>query len=145
MNVVYFTIFILSYLVPQVQKLELHHGRKDSNPVSLMGFIPKDQMKKLPQLIESTNPKDESLYESHLPRFFQKRCIRIYTKNQEKRGLVEQAAQQWWTDQGDNAVDDSQLEITEEYHCSSSCAPTMLSQEEEDDGDCSRASKRIRY
>merc|ERR1711862_708852 len=124
-----------------VQKLELHHGRKNQNPVSLMGFITKDQMNKLPELTEAINPKDESLYEAHLPRFFQKRCIRIYSKDPAKRGLIEHAAQQWWTLQGDVAVDDSQLEITDDYQ--SSLPPTMLSQEEEDD--CSRASKRIRY
>lgn len=70
-----------------VEKRKIHHGMKESNPVSCMRFIPKSQLTKLreaPENLPVAVQVHESDYECAIPRVFLQRTLRIFCRRQDK-------------------------------------------------------------
>jgi HD superfamily phosphohydrolase len=86
-----------------VEKLSIHLGCKEENPLTLLRFVPKHELHKLtrggihdlPEAIQV----DEKDYETHLPRSFQEHSIRVFCKTNEKLELLRQVFEQWWSKQ----------------------------------------------
>eukprot|EP00588_Corethron_pennatum_P023401 CAMPEP_0194332306 /NCGR_PEP_ID=MMETSP0171-20130528/58703_1 /TAXON_ID=218684 /ORGANISM="Corethron pennatum, Strain L29A3" /LENGTH=663 /DNA_ID=CAMNT_0039094095 /DNA_START=210 /DNA_END=2202 /DNA_ORIENTATION=+ len=78
-----------------VEKLQIHHGKKDKNPVDYIRFLTKSQVVNLHDTPLSDLPVarkvNESEYESHIPRSFQERTLRIFCRRGERRRAVEKA------------------------------------------------------
>lgn len=81
-----------------VEKRELHYGRKEKNPVSLMRFLPKNDkpslrnpVEKLPEAFEVTN------LPTNTPKSFLRRNVRIFCRSQkmEKFDLIKHAFKSW--------------------------------------------------
>jgi hypothetical protein len=95
-----------------VEKLSIHLGCKEENPLTLLRFVPKHELHKLsrggihdlPEAIQI----DEKDYETHLPRSFQEHSIRVFCKTNEKLELLRQVFEQWGSKQ------EGMMEVTEE-------------------------------
>jgi hypothetical protein len=100
-----------------VERLEIHLGTKDVNPLRLLRFLKKDEMNKLrvsqriedlPEAIEV----DERDYETHLPLSFQENSIRVYCRSEEKLDLLKHVFELFCSRYEDAQVQD--IEQTEE-------------------------------
>ena len=81
-----------------VEKRIIHHGMKEKNPVNLMRFVSKHKLSALTNKLEELPLAiqiPETAYESHIPRSFQERSIRIYSISEEKRDLVRHMFEQY--------------------------------------------------
>jgi deoxynucleoside triphosphate triphosphohydrolase SAMHD1 len=124
-----------------VEKASLHLGAKEKNPVSLCRFVDKGQLFKVTkedinELPEATQV-DEDHYETHLPRSFIERSIRVYCRNPEKVDLLSHLFDQWLSQYEDGAGRIDQTEADDEEENSSDdpyCIPMSQEIEMSQDG-----------
>jgi len=80
-----------------VEKRQIHHGMADKNPVDLMRFVGKQELHKLSSVASElpvAERMQEKVYESHIPRKFMERKIRIYARHHNKGVLLLSAAKE---------------------------------------------------
>jgi len=87
-----------------VEKRVIHHGLKESNPVSRMRFLQKrnlaqinaETVERLPEAREI----EESSYDAHIPRTLLEKTIRVFSRdsNPVKVDLIRHAFYQWYHD-----------------------------------------------
>lgn len=90
-----------------IEKRIIHHGSLDKNPVSKMRFLSKDKLgllgcddvSRLPTALE----KEESEYSAHIPRQFQERMLRVYSRDHSKGLLLINSFMEWQKRDGKNA------------------------------------------
>mmetsp|Transcript_27966 Transcript_27966/g.32248 ORF Transcript_27966/g.32248 Transcript_27966/m.32248 type:complete len:759 (-) Transcript_27966:278-2554(-) len=81
-----------------IEKLEIHHGRKEVNPVDCMRFLPKRDLHLLNAKVENlpeAKCAKESDYFCHIPRTFLKQTLRVYSRVSEKVDLLLHTFNQW--------------------------------------------------
>ena len=89
-----------------VEKRIIHHGLKESNPVSLMRFLPKRNLNEVNAADIDSLPEareiEESSYDGHIPRKMLEKSIRVYCRdpNPSKVDLVHHAFYQWFHEFG---------------------------------------------
>lgn len=86
-----------------VDKCVMHHGSKDKNPLLQVRFLEKPERRHLDGPIENypeAKEVDEKEFEEELPRSFQRRVIRVFTRDGAKRELLRHAFEQWFSAQG---------------------------------------------
>ena len=105
-----------------VEKMEIHHGRKEQNPVDMIRFLPKDKLSQLSRPVselpvaEQTPEKD---YYSSIPKAFNERMLRVFSRNTDQNhfDLLKHAFEQWCDNQmegGQNAPNSFQAMEEEE-------------------------------
>ncbi|KAL3916833.1 MAG: hypothetical protein SGILL_004998 [Bacillariaceae sp.] len=127
-----------------VEKFCMHHGAKDKNPLNRMRFFDNVKNEHLigpaKDLPEARPPNlVDGEFNSIIPRSFQKVGIRIYVRDESKKGIVNQYFTQWF--EGMKQGDFDRVENTEapeghgdvERHDEPYGAPVELSQESVDD------------
>lgn len=74
-----------------VEKMHIHYGMKNENPVDRLRFYPKDV------LLEHCVAKKikESSYSTLLPRAFEELAVRVFCRNPEKDRVLLKAFQDW--------------------------------------------------
>jgi HD superfamily phosphohydrolase len=80
-----------------VEKRRIHHGMHDKNPVDLMRFVGKQELHKLSLAAHDlpvAKKMEEWSYESHIPRKFMERKIRIYVRQHAKGNILLSAAKE---------------------------------------------------
>jgi hypothetical protein len=85
-----------------VQKVEIHHGQKDRDPLAKMRFLEKGQLNKIAAEDYKELPEavviDEDEYDSHLPRTLMECSLRIYCRSKAKCDLVSHVFSLWWAE-----------------------------------------------
>lgn len=74
-----------------VEKMHIHYGMKNENPVDRLRFYPKD----VPLETCVAKKIKESSYSTLLPRAFKELAVRVFCRNQEKDRILLKAFQDW--------------------------------------------------
>ena len=83
-----------------IEKMEIHHGRKDLNPVDMMRFLPKGKLSQLSRPVDElpvAEQQPEEVYYSSIPKAFNERCLRVFSRNSDQThfDLLLHAFEQW--------------------------------------------------
>ena len=120
-----------------IEKASFHCGQKDKNPVLFCRFIPKDYMFKTTSKDIGDLPKaiqvDENDYETHFPKSFIEKSIRVYCRTPEKSDLLLHVFQLWCREYEDGAQDDM-IETTNDDGPENQYFEIPMSQEISQDG-----------
>lgn len=87
-----------------VEKRVIHHGLKESNPVSRMRFLQKRNLAEINAETVDRLPEareiEESSYDAHIPRTLLEKTIRVFSRdsNPVKVDLIRHAFYQWYHD-----------------------------------------------
>ena len=83
-----------------IEKMEIHHGRGEHNPVDMMRFLPKDKLSQLSRPVNElpvAEQQPEEVYYSSIPKAFNERCLRVFSRNSDQThfDLLLHAFEQW--------------------------------------------------
>lgn len=83
-----------------VEKMHVHFGMKAANPVANMRFYPKNfqHMAVTPDRPYQAVMLEERVYETDLPRVFEYRSVRVFSRNPEKDAAAAHAFEKWCDD-----------------------------------------------
>eukprot|EP01041_Mallomonas_annulata_P005036 gene5036-10087_t len=82
-----------------VEKMRIHHGLQDLNPVSILRFFPKNAASDA-----VAKEVEEQVYESFIPRRFEDRAVRVFCRDPSKEFIARQAFEKWCRDNDVNQL-----------------------------------------